>query len=177
MRRVNRERWRHADAGTVAADRLERLRQAKIEHFHSAVRPHLDVRGFEIAVDDPELVCAFECLDDLPGNRERFVEREWATRNAISKRGAFDQFHDQRAPSGEVFDAVDLRDVGMIERRQDLCLTLETGEAVSVRGEEVGQYLERDVASELRIARPIHFPHAAGAQQRQHLVGTHARTG
>ena len=45
------------------------FREAEVQDFHRAVRPKLDVRRFQIAVDDPLLVRRFERLGDLRGDR------------------------------------------------------------------------------------------------------------
>jgi hypothetical protein len=44
------------------------------------------------------------------------------------------------------FQAVHLGDVRVVERSQRLCLAVETGEPLRVRGEDVRQNLDRDVA-------------------------------
>src|SRR5262245_31793620 len=58
----------------------------------------------------------------------------------------------------------------MIQRSEELRLTLEAGETLDVRGEGIGQDLERDVAIELRVPRAIHLPHSARSQQRTHFI-------
>ncbi len=55
--------------------RVERFGEAEVEHLHRAVRAHLDVRGLQVAVDDPLLVRGLERLRDLPGDGQCFVER------------------------------------------------------------------------------------------------------
>jgi hypothetical protein len=64
-------------------------------------------------------------------------------------------------PERRAFDAVDLRDVRVVERREHFRLALEAREAVVIGGELVGQDLEGDVAFQLRVTRAIHHPHAA----------------
>ena len=51
------------------AGRVHRLGEAEVEDLHGAVGADLDVRGFEIAVDDPLFVGGLEGLGDLPGDR------------------------------------------------------------------------------------------------------------
>ena len=58
------------------ARRFHRLRQTEVEHLHRAVFANLDVRGFQVAMDDPLLVCGFERVGNLLGNGERFVDRQ-----------------------------------------------------------------------------------------------------
>ena len=76
-----------------------------------------------------------------------------------------------------LFDAVDLRDVRMVERRKHLRLALESRDAIGVGGEEIGQNLDRDVAVQPRIARPIHFAHSAGANGGEDFVRAETRAG
>jgi hypothetical protein len=46
-------------------------------------------------------------------------------------------------------------DVGVCQRRQDLRLALESCEPIGVRGEEVGQDLQRDVTLQARVPGAI----------------------
>ena len=69
------------------------------------------------------------------------------------------------------FETVDAADVGVVQRGQDLCLTLKAGEAFGIVGERLRQDFDRDVAVQLRIARPIHFSHPAGPQGGEDLYG------
>ena len=59
----------------------------------------------------------------------------------------------------------------MIERGKDLRFTCEAREAFRIVRETVRQDFQRDVAPELRVARPVDLAHPAGAEQRQNLVG------
>ena len=58
----------------------------------------------------------------------------------------------------------------MIERGQHLRFALEAREPFGIKGEAVGQDLERDVALERRVARAIHLAHAARTERGQDLV-------
>ena len=51
----------------------------------------------------------------------------------------------------------------MIERREHPRLALETRQALGIAREDTWEDLDRDIASQFRIARAIHFAHAAGA--------------
>jgi hypothetical protein len=73
-----------------------------------------------------------------------------------------------------LFEPVDLRDVRVIERGERLCFTRKSRDAIGVAGKGVGQNLDRDVAIQLRIARALHFAHAAGTERRQNFVRTKA---
>ena len=72
-----RERWRVQRVRTRPAGR-SRSREAEIQHLHRAVGAQLDVRGLQIAMDDPLLVRRFESLGDLPGDRQGLIDRDRA---------------------------------------------------------------------------------------------------
>jgi hypothetical protein len=86
--------------------------------------------------------CILESLDQLKDQRQGFVHR-----NRSSQHLPFHQFHDDRP----LFDSIDCRDVGVIERRQDLGLV----------GEAVRDDFDGDVAIELGVGGAVHGPHAA----------------
>jgi len=56
--------------------RLQRFREAEVQHFHHAVGPHLDVGGLQIAMDDALLVRGAQRVRDLPGDRQSVVDRD-----------------------------------------------------------------------------------------------------
>jgi hypothetical protein len=57
-----------------------------------------------------------------------------------------------------------------------LRLALETAETLGVGGEQIGKCLQRDVATELRVARPIDFTHPACAETGPNLERADVRT-
>ena len=63
----------------------------------------------------------------------------------------------------------------MIEGGEGLRFTLEARQPHGVVDDRVGQPLDRDLAIERRVARPVDFAHAAFADQRQHDVSAEAR--
>ena len=66
----------------------------------------------------------------------------------------------QIIPRGGFLDGVDLRDVRVVEGRQDLGFPLEPGEAIGVRGKGVGKDLQGDIAVELRVVSSPNCAHA-----------------
>jgi hypothetical protein len=92
-------------------------------------------------------------------------------RCARAKVFTLDKLHHQRA----LFEAVDLRDVQMIERRQRARLALEAHQAIGIGGKGVGQSLDRDVASKSSIAGAINLTHASCTERRHDFIDTNAR--
>ena len=80
---------------------------------------------------------------------------------------ALDELHDEGVDAVGVFEAVNDRDVRMVQRGEDFRFALESGHPFRVSRERLGQDLDGDVAIEPRVARPIHFAHAAGAERRR----------
>ena len=117
----------------AAGAAVHRLGQPEVEHLHRAVRSHLDVCGFEIAMDDPLLMRRFERLCDLLRDRQRLVDRDRPARNALRQVLALDELHHQRTDTVGFFETVDVRDIGMIQRREGLRFARETVRAVPHR--------------------------------------------
>ena len=60
------------------------------------------------------------------------------------------------------------------ERRQDLRFSSKSSEPGRIQRKGAGQNLESHFAIQLRVSRPIHFSHSAGAEKRQHFVSAEA---
>ena len=176
-------------ASSVGPSRTQ-LRQAKIEHFDGAVRAHLDIRGLQITMDDAGIVRRSERVCDLTRDRSRLVDRDWPTRDPLRQVLAVDQFHDQdggrrfgasrrdrSANRRPALQAIDLRDVRMIERCERLGFAFKPHHPIGVAGKRVGQNFDRDVAVESGIAGAIHLAHSAFAKFRDDLVGSDSRAG
>ena len=67
--------------------------------------------------------------------------------HAIRQRRPFDQFHDERLGAVDVFEAVDVRDVGVIERGECPRFAFEAREAVGILRDGRRQHLDDDIAS------------------------------
>jgi len=60
-----------------------------------------------------------------------------------------------------LLQTVNRRDVRMVRRRKDLCLTLEASQSFRILGELIRQNLDRHIPAELSISRPINLAHPA----------------
>ena len=90
----------------------------------------------------------------------------------LAQRLALEQLGDRVGRLAVAAEVVDREDVGMRERGDRLRLALEARAARSAsRARRCGQHLDRDVAAEPRVARPVDLAHAAGAERRHDLVG------
>jgi hypothetical protein len=137
----------------------KRLGQTEIQHLDDAVVAHHHVGGLEIAMDDAALVRAFEREGDLPGDSEDVVDRHGAAVDEARERTSVDQFHDDRSSVAGRLEAIHLRDVGMVQRRQRLGFAFEAAQAIGIPRDGFGQDLNRDVPVEDRVASPIDLAH------------------
>ena len=163
-----------AGPGRAALGRVG-LGQAEVQHLHLAVGRDLHVRGLQVAMDDAVLVGLLERLRDLLRDGERFVEWDRAALQPVREVLALDEFHREEVDARGVvergaLEAVDVGDVRVIERREQLGLALEARQALGVRRERGRQHLDRHVAVELRVGGAIHLAHPARAERRDDLV-------
>jgi hypothetical protein len=130
-------------------------------------------------VDDPLVVRGLEAARDLCRDLERLVQRQsgWMPRDPIRQRLAVDELHHQQVPSVDLFQPVNRRDVGMIERRKRPRLLREARRPVAVRDERVEHELEGDLAIEPGVPGEVHGPHAPFAEQAIDDVGAERGAG
>ena len=83
-------------------------------------------------MDDAGIVRGFERQGDLMRERQRLVGRNRALGDAIGERGSFDQFQHEGRLAILLLEAVDGRDVRVVQRRQDLGFPLESREACGI---------------------------------------------
>lgn len=162
-RAVRRER------GVVLAD-VEVLREPEVEHLHVAVGGELDVAGLQVAVDDAALVGALERGGDLVGRAQHLLQRQRAFLQAVGKGGALDQLEDEHERAVRGLDAVDLADMGMVQRGEHLGFAAQPRDPVGIGGEAGGEHLQRDAALEARVDGAVDLAHAALAELPRDLV-------
>ena len=121
-------------------------------------------------MDDAFLVRGLESIGDLLRGFERFIDRHRPAHETFGQRLAFDQLHHEEMAPLSFLEAVQGGNVGMAQRREDLGFALEACETIGVGGQRVRQHLDRNRASELRVAGPVDLAHATRAQERQDLV-------
>jgi hypothetical protein len=91
----------------VPGRRRQRLGQPEVQHFDHAVVSDLDVGGFEIAVDDPLLVCCFERLSDLARDGPGLVHRHPPLRDPVGEGRAFDELQHKCLRQITVLESID----------------------------------------------------------------------
>jgi hypothetical protein len=125
---------------------------------------------------DLPAVRGFERIGDLACDAERLVGRNRALGDAVGERRSVHELHDDDRVAAGLVESVDVRDVGVIQRGEDLGFALEARDAVLVVGESLRQDLDGHVSLEARIGRPVDLAHAAGADTVDDLVRAEALT-
>ena len=103
-------------------------------------------------MDDALLVRGLERRRDLQRDRHRVGKRDRAARDVRGQILALDELHDECDDSVALLEAVDVRDVRMVQRRQRPGFAVEARAPVGVEGEGLGQDLDRDVPTQFRVA-------------------------
>ena len=90
---------------------------------------------------------------------------------------ALDEFHDEGGHAPALFEAVYRGDVRMIQRGEYFRFALKARESVVIGRQCRGQDLDRDLALQLRVCRPVDLSHAAFANLRGDFVDAETRAG
>ena len=106
-----------------------------------------------------------------PGGRTRGLKTPGSTRNDLGQIAAVDELHHK----GAGLDAVDVRDVWMIERGERPGLALEAPQPFGIGCKGLRQDFQRDVAAKFRIASAIDLAHAARAEEGNNLIARDSR--
>jgi hypothetical protein len=150
-------------------------RQAEVQHLDQAARTDHHVAGLHVAVNDAVSVSHFERLGELGADRQGFLDLQGGAREACRQGLSLHQLHHQRGPpAGVLLQAVNARDVGVVERGQRERLATKLRDRVRVAAHGAGQDFERDVTLEPRVVRAIDLAHASGAERGDDLVGPEA---
>jgi len=118
-------------------------------------------------MDDPLVVSRLKRRRDLLRDFQGILDRHGASTQPCRKVFAIDEFHHERADGDaaviDVFDAVQLRDMGMVQRCECLRFAHETLQPLGVPGKLRAQKLQRDIAIEPRVVGTIDLAHTSGA--------------
>jgi hypothetical protein len=156
-------------------------RQPEVEHLHRAVRFDFEVCRLQIAVDDSMFVCRGECFSNLARDRQSVVNRHRPARDARGEILPVDEFHDDERHGGILarpvpfqpfvrLEAVDVRNVRIVEGSQRARFPLEAGEAIRIASERVRQQLEGHIALQTPVVSTENLAHAAGAKRSDDVV-------
>jgi hypothetical protein len=115
-------------------------------------------------------VRGLQTLGDLTGDRQRLVEKNRSACETLGQILAVHILERERDRAISFFEAMNRRDVGMIEGCQDLGFTAEARDALGILCEAGRKHFDRGVTIEPRIACAKHLAHPAGAERSGHFI-------
>jgi len=139
--------WNHV-AQDSSEERADRLLDAIFDRFdmlatHPKVGRRAASRGprgrLQIAVHYPLFVRGFDRFCQLLRDRQRVVEWNGAVIDSIGERGVVHQLQHERLDAIRFLEAVNSRDVRVVQRGEDLRFAFEAGQPIGVGGEEPGR--------------------------------------
>ena len=167
-------RIRRSDSGLLLLG--SRLCKPEVDNLDPPVAADHHVFGFNVAVHDAGAMRCGESAGDSRANVKQTFDRRTAAINFVAKRGAVDEFRDDVGCAVVVADVIDHQDVGMIQCPGGNGLLCEPALARRINDGRLRQNFDCDFSMEPRIAGPIHFAHAAGAEPAGDLVRPEPRS-
>ena len=162
--------WISVDAASwyfslrLAAVRLCEFRNAEVENLYATIFGDEDVVGLEIAMNDSFLMRGRQTAGDLARIVDRSTLCKRRPSHSLAHGLALEQLRDNIGRAIVRADVMHDEDVRMIERARGAGLLLESLQSFFVIRVRRRQNLDRDIASQTRVARAINFAHPASAE-------------
>src|SRR5262249_34940579 len=121
-------------------------------------------------------VRGFQRFTDVQRDGYQVIVGNSARGDALSKRLALEQFHDEKRLSSILTNVINGADICMIQRGDGPGFALKTFESNSARGIGAGEKLQSNIAVETRISGAVYRAHTTGTKGRTDLVRSHLRT-
>jgi hypothetical protein len=115
-------------------------------------------------VNDALGVGLLEGLGDLLRDLQGLVDGDGAFLQAVLQVRALDQLEDEERCPVRIFEAMDGRDVRVVERGEEMGLAAEAGQALRILCHLGREHLDRHVSPELRVRGPVDLSHPAGPE-------------
>ena len=141
-----------------------RFCESEVEDLRGPGGGHLHVGGLQIAVNDAPLVRRLQGLGNLPGDVEGLLHRKRTATEPLGEILALDEFEDQKRGAVHLLEAVDARDMRVVERGEHVRFAAETRQPVRVGRDLRTEHLDRHVPAKLRVPCPVDLAHAARAE-------------
>ncbi len=165
MRFIHRARLAVARRHLARRTGSERdFRQPEVKNLGVAAFGHKDVGGLDVAMHDSLGVSRVECIRHLNGHREQNFQIQWPPPNTVLQGRAIEVFHGDKRQAILLANVVNRADVGMIERRGSLGLTLEPAERLRVTRDLIRQELQGHETVQPSVLGLIDHAHSAAAE-------------
>ncbi len=146
---------------------FEQARDAEVEQLGFAIAADHDVRRFQVAVDHQAPVSVLDRRTHLEEQRDTRAQRQLLLVAPAVDALAVDVLHRQERHAGCIGAGIDqMRDVRMLQRREDASLGDEMFQFAAFRQAGAAQHLQRDALADagvVALGQP-HLAHAAFAK-------------
>ena len=152
------------------------LARPKSSTFTLPSRAILTFAGLRSRWTIPRSCAASKRFCNLQRDRDRFVQGNRTAREPVLERLAVNQLEDEHGHplAGRValFDAVDCRDVRMVQRGEQTGLALEARQPLRIGQEQGRKNFAGDVSLQPKIAGAVDLTHPARPERSSDLVAT-----
>ena len=167
---VVRDRQASCSIGSIG------LGQAEIENLHLSAIGHEDVRRLDVAMNDPGRMSGIQGVGELRAQFQDFLAFEAPPfRQSCLECVSLHQFHHEEGLTFVLADFVNRTDVGMIERGGGSGLPFESCNPDWILANRVWEHLDRNLASQFLVLRPVHLSHAPFSKSRKDFVVSERR--
>jgi hypothetical protein len=151
--------WGHVVGRAVRPRRCEPRgdvsSDAEVREIGVPVLVEQDVGGLDITVHDTLSVRGGQRSADMIGDAERALERYRPARERVAQAAATQEPHDQEGAIGFSPVVVEGDDPWVLETSNQLGLCLEAADELRVVGKRRANHLDGDLATDLRLDRPM----------------------
>ncbi len=151
--------------------RGDHLGDPEVEQLHMPLAGHQHVLGLEVAVDDAARVRRGQALRHLRRPVQRSGQRDGPLAEPGPERLALEQLGDEVGLAVVDAHVVEGHHVRVGHRADQPRFSLEALHEGAVCAQCLRDHLDRDLASESGVPRPVDLGHPARSQECQHLVG------
>lgn len=165
-------RFRHRDAIYRLSDNLRpaQLRQAEIQNFKSPVARYEDVLWLKVTMNNTLFVSCPQTLRKLDREVDGSARCHARRRNELPQRFALEELRDDVVNPPGAANVVNGNNIGMIQRGDRSRLLLKSAQSIRISRERLGQHLQRNIAQQTSVSRPVHFAHTTGTDERDNFV-------
>ena len=121
-------------------------------------------------MDDSFAMSSLEGIGDLPRDLNRRVRCHGTAAETPGQCRPVDELHHESVHTGRDLEAVNRRDVGMVQGGEQASFPLQARDALRIIGQRRRQHLDGNLPAQSHVEGSIHFAHPAGIQRRQNAV-------
>ncbi len=123
-----------------------------------------DVRRLDVAMNDAFRMSRIQRIRNLDSQRQNLLGFHRSACNLVPQREAVQKLHSDEGLPSLLSNFIDCADIGMVEGRRRLSLSLESGQCLRVFGDIIGQELQRYESVQRYVLSLVDHTHPAVAE-------------